>query len=785
MAASLSAADNTGATLARSIRDATLDPDACYRVRDLNFVKEDLKFYLTDGYMIFAKPVQGQRLFAVFSADVEGGDAEVILMPPHRGERRSLATFTGSPNLDEHFLTALFLFSDGTGDELIQQAETSGRKSLDVGALMKDRWTSLAHNISNGFEVRLVQDVLSPDRSTGIFFAAVAGKELGNFDLVHDPAAREQIMAGQFATKNAQATFDVWASFESRSIRTGRKQPPKPKFELAEYRIETILDSRLHANCVTRVKLTARVPSRAITLSVSDRMRITSVTIDGAPAHLYESESLRDTAIRGGTNSAWLAIVDQPLTPGQPHEIEIHHDGDVVLSAGNNVFLVTSRGNWYPRVGQDIANYDLTFRYPKHLTLVATGEPVEDRVEGETRISRRKTSRPVRVAGFNLGLYQEVKLNRPGLTIEVFGNRTLEPSLQPQNATVMMPASPRLSRMGGEILTIPVTPPKPASHLSTLAENIAGAFDFMRGEFGPNPIRTLTVSPVPGAFGQGFPGLVYLSTLTYLRNEERPKNIRTTQEQVFFDELLPAHEVAHQWVGNFVTPAGYQDDWLMEALANYASLQYLEKRRGPKALEPVLDAYMAHLLHKLEDGRTIESVGPIIWGLRLQTSQSEDAWRTITYEKGSWIIHMLRRRMGDVRFQKLLSEMCRRYIKDPISTEQFRRLAEECMGAKPGDEPLAEFFESWVYGTGIPSLKVNYTVKGKVPALKVTGTVTQSGVDEEFSTDVPVEIHYPKGPPRVVWVRTASEPASFSVAVRQMPVRVSIPAGTGVLALKK
>src|SRR5262245_48914694 len=91
------------ADLARAIRENSFDRDECYRVRDLTVVKEDIRIYLTDGHLIFSKPVAGRRIAAVFTADVEGGDGEVLLLPPDRAERRSLAVYTNSPNLDEHF----------------------------------------------------------------------------------------------------------------------------------------------------------------------------------------------------------------------------------------------------------------------------------------------------------------------------------------------------------------------------------------------------------------------------------------------------------------------------------------------------------------------------------------------------------------------------------------------------------------------------------------------------------------------------------------------------------
>ena len=57
---------------------------------------------------------------------------------------------------------------------------------------------------------------------------------------------------------------------------------------------------------------------------------------------------------------------------------------------------------------------------------------------------------------------------------------------------------------------------------------------------------------------------------------------------------------------------------------------------------------------RMTDGRTPESAGPITWGYRLNSSLAPHAWQTVTYEKGTWIIHMLRRRMGDESFFSFL-----------------------------------------------------------------------------------------------------------------------------------
>ena len=88
-------------------------------------------------------------------------------------------------------------------------------------------------------------------------------------------------------------------------------------------------------------------------------------------------------------------------------------------------------------------------------------------------------------------------------------------------------------------------------------------------------------------------------------------------------------------------------------------------------------------------------------------------------------------------------------------------------------------------GLYVPALKLAYTAKGLAPAVKISGTVEQSGVDDDFSMQAPVEIQFAKGPAQVIWVETSNDGAAFSATLKQVPVKVSIPAGRGVLAVKR
>jgi aminopeptidase N len=212
----------------------------------------------------------------------------------------------------------------------------------------------------------------------------------------------------------------------------------------------------------------------------------------------------------------------------------------------------------------------------------------------------------------------------------------------------------------------------------------------------------------------------------------------------------------------------------MEALANYSALLYLEKRKGGHSVELMLDSYRADLLAKSGSGQIVDSTGPIVLGPRLENSQEPRAWRDIVYGKGSWIIQMLRRRMGDERFFSMLGEMMTRYGGKEISTEDFRELAAKFLPPKSDDPKLEAFFAQWVYGTGIPSLKLAWSIKGKAPSLRLVGTLTQSDVGEDFSALAPVEIQVARGRTITQWVRSATDPVTFTVALSQPPLKVAL-----------
>ena len=751
----------TATDLARQIVEAGLDRDECYRVRDLHFSADRAKFFFADGYFILGRPVQGRRLTAFFTTDVEGGDAEVLLLPPNRAERRSLAAYAGSPNLDEHFTTTFLLFSPEILAQFTEQIQASGaRKAPEMGALLDSKYSSMARNITSSYEVRLTWTLLAPEANRGFFAALISGKTVGNFNVSYDPLSIEQLTVGASAFRDNQNVFDTWTSFSARD-----NPPPPPRPAISDYRIEATLHADLSLTAVTRYRVRLDARSAAVPFEISNLMKITEARIDRAPAEVLQLDDMRSLLMRDTGAELVLAVAPSPLDPARDHEVEIHHEGRVIQSAGNQVYYIQSRNDWYPAWGVTYATYDLNFRVPRNLQIVLPGQPVGETIEGDERVVHHRIESPVRLAGFNLGVFEKTTVTRSGFTVDVYANREFEQALQPKPQVVVTPGTqPAMGARRSRVPTLqsPELAPRPAGspagRLQALASSIAGAMDYFTSLFGPPPLRRLEVTPLPGTIGQGFPGLIYISTMSYLGEPNADP-----QKRFFLEDLLQPHETAHQWWGDLVSAGGYHDEWITESLANYSALLYIDKQHGShKESDGILASYRDELV-----AGDLDATGPIVQGRRLESSPKPDAWRVITYGKGTWIIHMLRARMGDAAFLKMLAALRKDFERKEISTDQFRLHCAKFLPAGTADAQLENFFDQWVYSTGIPQLKINWTAK---PG-RVTGTIAQAGVRDDLSIDVPVEIRVGARAIRKI-VRSDGEQSPFAFTVPGVATKI-------------
>ena len=255
--------------------------------------------------------------------------------------------------------------------------------------------------------MRLVQDFFtSKPQQTGFLYAGISTRNLGPIDLIYDQRQRDQIVVGQVATRQERRFFDTWSSFPALSFRKGERKPLSPNVHLDNVNINASLTRpQLHLQAVTAMDVTARTDGDlAVPFEIARSVNVSSVKVDGVAAEIFRGESLRTNLMRnsGGANRLLLVMMPKPLASGEKHRIEFTHEGNVVQPAGNGVYFVGARLNWYPNRDAEFSRYEMTFRYPRNLRLVATGDIYEEHVDGDTKVAHYQASSPIRFAGFNL-----------------------------------------------------------------------------------------------------------------------------------------------------------------------------------------------------------------------------------------------------------------------------------------------------------------------------------------------------------------------------------------------
>ena len=150
----------------------------------------------------------------------------------------------------------------------------------------------------------------------------------------------------------------------------------------------------------------------------------------------------------------------------------------------------------------------------------------------------------------------------------------------------------------------------------------------------------------------------------------------------FFNDLY-VHELAHHWWGDAVGPATWKDIWLNEGFATYSEALYDEYRAGSKALQSsMLSKYQDNFSGKLYDPQ-------------------EFMFSSTIYDKGAWVLHMLRWEVGDSTFFKIMREYFEKYKYRTASTSDFQHVCESISGRN-----LQLFFDQWVF-EGEDQIKMN------------------------------------------------------------------------------
>ena len=177
-------------------------------------------------------------------------------------------------------------------------------------------------------------------------------------------------------------------------------------------------------------------------------------------------------------------------------------------------------------------------------------------------------------------------------------------------------------------------------------------------------------------------------------------------------ESLMAHEIAHQWFGDAATETQWKHLWLSEGFATYMTLCYLENKYGVDTLKASLQQDRKKVI-KFEKTRLTPVVDTSIRADYMQLLNPN------SYEKGGWVLHMLRRRIGDELFWKGISTYYSTYRNSNASTADFMKVMEMVSSQK-----LDTFFHQWLEQPGHPHVTITwkYDSDKKIAVIDFTRT---------------------------------------------------------------
>lgn len=697
-------------------------PNRIAPVTQLVLKRDAGQFTFGEGKFYLLTPIGGRTMAAVFQ-----GSGVFTFSPPSRIEQERLARFQKTKTLEVPFSSVVLLFADSTLAELESKLTFGpGQPPSDPRQRFKEGIDFLAHDESKSFDPDLMAAFLNGE-SSDLFYAHIDRKSGGPLMFMLNPHEVEGVTLSHRVrhvgwARRSEVICRFPAGGRSRDIRITGERPDQAS--IRSYNITTFLKESgsgdLSFAAMAQLDITAPSPTGPwVAFSLFEKLKVDSARWQsGEPATVFKG---RDGSL------LWVRLERKP-PPGEVRTLSLFYHGDLIDRYGD-FFFIKSSAEWYPRSleGRNLATFDLTFHSPSGKLLASVGDKVEERTSGRTTTSRWVPPGPIRNASFNLGFFKDYKIEEEGIP--------------PVTVLISEDAHRKLGGL------------RQKNMKETVGADVARSLRFFQHVYGRLPAKQFFATEIPGFHGEAFPGLVNLSWVTFQQTDQQGE-----------DEVFRAHEVAHQWWGVGVDFASYHDQWLSEGFSNFSGLWYLQTvRKNNEKYFGMLRRWRTSILERGEEP------APISLGYRARSSKDDNGYDVLVYQKGAWVLHMLRimmldlKTMDEERFTATMREFYSTYQGKRASTQDFRLVAEKHIGAD-----LGWFFDQWIYGTEIPTYRVAYRSEpAENGQYRVKLKVRQVNVGEAFQMYVPVTLDL--GNDRVARVRVKVRGPTSEIDLPLMP----------------
>ncbi len=230
----------------------------------------------------------------------------------------------------------------------------------------------------------------------------------------------------------------------------------------------------------------------------------------------------------------------------------------------------------------------------------------------------------------------------------------------------------------------------------------------------------------------------------------------------FFNDVY-IHELSHQWWGDAVSIKDWKDIWLNEGFATYNEALYDEYKAGPAALRSTM-------LSKAQNRFSGKLYNP------------HNYFSRTVYNKGAWVLHMLRREVGDSTFYSILRKYFEKYKYKNVSTNDFKVLSEKISGKN-----LTYFFKQWVYeGTGRIEAEYNWDVDedGDDIYLDFQLEQIQKGY-KSYNFPLDIKINYKDSSNEIKTIRINNINVEKRIKLKARPINIELDPNNWLLSVFK
>ncbi|MFI5132467.1 MAG: M1 family metallopeptidase [Chitinophagales bacterium] len=261
---------------------------------------------------------------------------------------------------------------------------------------------------------------------------------------------------------------------------------------------------------------------------------------------------------------------------------------------------------------------------------------------------------------------------------------------------------------------------------------------FFSAYIGPFPYEKLANVQSKTMFG----GMENASAIFYYEESATSKSLENTL----------AHEVAHQYFGDMATEKSFPHLWLSEGFATQLTHIYIESKYGTDSLNNEMKKDRTEIIAfaKDSDRPVVDSVSPLMQLLN-----------TNSYQKGGWILHMLRRQLSDSVFHKIIRNYYAAFAGKNADTRDFQKICEATSG-----KDLGTFFDQWLYTPGLPKIEVKWKYDSKKNSFFLTVKQLQQKL---FQFPLDIQIQAVSGKSKWETLAVTKQNQQFSIPVKEKP----------------